>query len=202
MLAALAKLKNDNKKGEYYLTDIYGILRKGGKRVTAVQAVTQEDVIGVNTRQQLAEVDAIMQERIQRKLRESGVTIVSGFNTYVEDGASIGQDTVIQPFTFIGRGATIGADCVIGPFASVTSDSIVPEGTTLAGSPTTSGSSTATSIRNRRRRRSCRRSTPSPARTTSGSTFRNRGRRRSVGCSYLLWLRVAVVAVIDCTPIN
>jgi len=142
LLDALGKLTNTNKKGEYYLTDVFGILRKAGKRVVAVQAVTQEDVIGVNNRQQLAEVDAIMQERIQRRLRESGVTIVSGFNTYVEDGASIGQDTVIQPFTFIGRGATIGADCVIGPFASVTSDSIVPEGTTLAGSPTTSGSST------------------------------------------------------------
>jgi len=142
LLEALAQLTNKNKKGEYYLTDVFGILRKAGKRVVAVQAVTQEDVIGVNNRQQLAEVDAIMQDRIQRRLRESGVTIVSGFNSYIEDGASIGQDTVIQPFTFIGRGAAIGADCVIGPFASVSSDSIVPEGTTLAGSPTTTGSST------------------------------------------------------------
>jgi bifunctional UDP-N-acetylglucosamine pyrophosphorylase/glucosamine-1-phosphate N-acetyltransferase len=142
LLHALTKVTNQNKKGEYYLTDVFGILRKAGKRVVAVQAVTQEDVIGVNNRQQLAEVDAIMQDRIQRRLRESGVTITSGFNTYVEDGASIGQDTLIQPFTFIGRGATIGADCVIGPFACVTSDSIVPEGTTLAGSPTASGSTT------------------------------------------------------------
>jgi bifunctional UDP-N-acetylglucosamine pyrophosphorylase/glucosamine-1-phosphate N-acetyltransferase len=140
LLDALGKLTNKNKKGEYYLTDVFGILRKAGKKVVPVQAVTQEDVIGVNNRQQLAEVDAIMQERIQRKLREGGVTIVSGLNTYVEDGASIGQDTVIQPFTFIGRGATIGADCVIGPFASVVSESIVPEGTTLSGSPTTAGS--------------------------------------------------------------
>ena len=141
LLDALGKLTNQNKKGEYYLTDVFGHLRRAGKKVVAVQAVTQEDVIGVNNRQQLAEVDAIMQERIQRKLREAGVTIVSAPNTYVEDGASIGQDTVIQPFTFIGRGATIGADCVIGPFACVAPDSIVPEGTTLAGSPTTAGRS-------------------------------------------------------------
>jgi bifunctional UDP-N-acetylglucosamine pyrophosphorylase/glucosamine-1-phosphate N-acetyltransferase len=131
LLLALSKLKNDNKKGEYYLTDIYGHLRAAGKKIVAVQAVTQEDVIGVNDRHQLAEVDAIMQERIQRELRASGVTIVSGVNTYVEADVKIGPDTVLQPFTFVGRGASIGPDCVIGPFAAVPRESIVPEGTSI-----------------------------------------------------------------------
>src|SRR3954467_15569474 len=90
LLLALGKLKNDNKKGEYYLTDIYGHLRQAGKKVVAVQAVTQDDVIGVNNRQQLAEVDAIMQERLQRQLRDAGVTIVSGLNTYVESDVNLG----------------------------------------------------------------------------------------------------------------
>jgi len=133
LLMALSRLSNDNKKGEYYLTDIYGILRQAGRKVIAVQAVTAEDVIAPNTRQQLADADAVMQERIQRKLRDDGVTIVNGLATYIESGAAIGPDTVIQPFTYIGRDSTIGADCVIGPFASVPSSSIVPEGTTLAG---------------------------------------------------------------------
>jgi bifunctional UDP-N-acetylglucosamine pyrophosphorylase/glucosamine-1-phosphate N-acetyltransferase len=133
LLTALAKLKNTNKKGEYYLTDIYGHMRAAGKKVVAVQAVAADDVIGVNTRQQLAEVDAIMQERIHRALREAGVTIVSGVNTYIEDGAVIGADTVIQPFTFIGRGAAVGGDCAIGPFACVPRDGIVQDGTTVAG---------------------------------------------------------------------
>jgi bifunctional UDP-N-acetylglucosamine pyrophosphorylase/glucosamine-1-phosphate N-acetyltransferase len=131
LLFALAKLKNENKKGEYYLTDIYGILRQAGRKVTAVQAVTQEDVIGVNTRQQLAEVDAIMQDRIQRQLREAGVTIVSGVDTYIEADTAIGPDTVVHPFSFIGRGASVGPECVIGPFAVVPRQSIVPEGTTV-----------------------------------------------------------------------
>ena len=130
LLLALSKLKNDNKKGEYYLTDIYAILRKAGKKVIAVQAVTAEDVIAPNTRQQLAEADAAMQERIQRAMRESGVTIVSGVNTYIEAGVTIGPDTVIQPFTFIGRDSTIGADCVIGPFANL------PRGKHRAGGST------------------------------------------------------------------
>src|SRR5258708_28156319 len=103
-------------------------MRKDGRKVVAVQGVTQEDVIGVNTRQQLAEVDAIMQERIQRQLRESGVTIVSGLNAYVEADVTIGADTVIHPFAFIGRGTSIGPECVIGPFAVVPRESIVPEG--------------------------------------------------------------------------
>jgi bifunctional UDP-N-acetylglucosamine pyrophosphorylase/glucosamine-1-phosphate N-acetyltransferase len=134
LLFALSRLKNDNKKGEYYLTDIYGILRKAGKKVIAVQAVTAEDVIAPNTRQQLAEADAAMQERIQRSLRESGVTIVSGVNAYVEAGVMCGPDTVIEPFSFIGRGSTIGGDCVIGPFANLPAGSIVPDGTRVGGS--------------------------------------------------------------------
>ena len=138
LLSALSKLTNKNKKGEYYLTDIFGILQKAGRKVVAVQAVTADDVIGVNNRQQLAEVDAIMQDRIHRKLRESGVTIVSGVNTYIEDGVSIGADTVVQPFTFIGRDSTIGTECEIGPFACLPSQSIVPEGTNV-GSQLNSG---------------------------------------------------------------
>src|SRR3954463_3606637 len=88
-LWSLSNLKNENKKHEYYLTDIYGILRNAGKKVIAVQAVTADDVLAVNTREQQAQVDAVMQERIQRKLREQGATIVSGLNTYIEAGVTI-----------------------------------------------------------------------------------------------------------------
>lgn len=136
LLLALSRLTNHNKKGEYYLTDIFGILRKAGKKVVAVEAVSAEDVIGVNTRQQLAEVDAIMQDRIQRRHMEAGVTIVDGETTYIEDGVSIGADSVVHPFTYIGRDSTIGPDCVVGPFACVPRQSIVPEGTTVAGNVT------------------------------------------------------------------
>jgi bifunctional UDP-N-acetylglucosamine pyrophosphorylase/glucosamine-1-phosphate N-acetyltransferase len=134
LLHGLSKLSNTtNKKGEYYLTDVYGILRNAGRKVIAVQAVTQEDVLSVNTRQQLADVVLVMQDRIQRQFRDAGVTIVSGASTYIEAGVTIGADTVVQPFSFIGRGAAIGPDCTIGPFACVPRESIVPEGTTVAG---------------------------------------------------------------------
>jgi bifunctional UDP-N-acetylglucosamine pyrophosphorylase/glucosamine-1-phosphate N-acetyltransferase len=133
LLFALSRLKNENKKGEYYLTDIYGILRATGKKVVAVQAVTAEDVLAINSRDQLAQVDAIMQDRIQRNLLQNGVTIESAENTYIEAGVNIGADTTIRPFTHIGRDTSIGGDCVIGPFACLPRGSIVPEGTTVAG---------------------------------------------------------------------
>ena len=133
LLYALSQLKNENKKGEYYLTDIYGILRQAGKKIVAVQAATYEDVLAPNTRQQLTEADAVLQQRIQRHLLENGVSIVSPINTYIEAGATIGPDSVIEPFTFIGRDSSIGAECCIGPFASVPRESIVPEGTTVSG---------------------------------------------------------------------
>src|ERR1041385_4702326 len=55
LLYALANIKNDNKKHEYYLTDIYAVLRNAGKKIVAVQAATYEDVLAPNTRQQLAD---------------------------------------------------------------------------------------------------------------------------------------------------
>ena len=133
LLFALSQLKNENKKGEYYLTDVYAILRAAGKKVLAVQAVSAEDVLSINSREQQTQVDAIMQERIQRELLQSGVTIVSAVNTYIEAGVSIGADSIIHPFAFIGCDSTIGADCTIGPFACIPAESIVPEGATVAG---------------------------------------------------------------------
>ena len=135
LLFALSKLKNENKKGEYYLTDIYAILRNAGKKVVAVQAVTAEDVLAVNSRDQQAQVDAIMQDRIQRQVIQSGVTIVSGMNTYIEAGVTIGADTTIHPFSFIGRDSSIGPECTIGPFASIPRESLVPGGCVVAGNP-------------------------------------------------------------------
>ncbi|HZN69125.1 MAG TPA: NTP transferase domain-containing protein [Tepidisphaeraceae bacterium] len=133
LLFALSRLKNDNKKGEFYLTDTYGILRDAGKKVVAVQAVGPEDVLGVNDREQLAAIDSIMQDRIQRQVRAGGVTIASPVNTYIEAGVTIGPDTTIHPFTQVCRDSSIGADCTIGPFAIVPPESIVPEGSVVSG---------------------------------------------------------------------
>jgi len=60
----LPRLSNDNAKGEYYLTDVFGMLRQAGRRVAVVDAVPPEDVLSINTPDQLAEVDAILRRRL------------------------------------------------------------------------------------------------------------------------------------------
>lgn len=133
LIWSLGQLKNDNRKGEYYLTDVFKHLRNSGKRVLAIKALTAEDVLAPNSRQELAQAEELMQQRIQKALREQGVTIVSSTNTYIEDGAKIGADTTIYPFTFIGRDASIGANSVVGPFAAVGREAIVPEKSVVTG---------------------------------------------------------------------
>ena len=121
LFESLAQVRPNNKKGEYYLTDALAILRKMGRRLEAVPSVPAEDVLSINTRGELADVARVMQRRIQRRHMEGGVTLVSPENTWIEFGAGIGQDTVIEPFTWIGAeakipaGAHISAGTVIPP---------------------------------------------------------------------------------------
>ncbi len=119
LFEALSKITPNNKKNEYYLTDALHLVIKAGHRVVAVTAVSPEDAIGVNSRQQLSEVGRIMQLRIQDKFVKSGVTIVDPPNTWIDARAQIGQDTVIEPFTYIHGKVKIGNDCRVGPFAYV-----------------------------------------------------------------------------------
>jgi bifunctional UDP-N-acetylglucosamine pyrophosphorylase/glucosamine-1-phosphate N-acetyltransferase len=109
LFAALGEVKPNNKKGEYYLTDTLHILKNMGRRLEAVASVPPEDVLSINTRGELADVTRIMQRRIQKMHLDAGVTLISPENTWIEFGVSIGQDTVVEPFTWIGGGATIGA---------------------------------------------------------------------------------------------
>jgi bifunctional UDP-N-acetylglucosamine pyrophosphorylase/glucosamine-1-phosphate N-acetyltransferase len=116
LLDALDKITPNNVKNEYYLTDALHILLQEGHRATAVTAVAAEDAMGVNNRQQLATVGKIMQQRIQQRLMTEGVTIVDPPNTWIDDRAQIGRDTVIEPFTCISGAVQIGDNCRIGPF--------------------------------------------------------------------------------------
>lgn len=117
LFEALEKIKPNNVKKEYYLTDAVSGIISTGHKVEAITAVSPEEAVGINSRAQLSEASKIMQQRIQRKLMESGVTIVDPDNTWIDDRAQIGQDTVIEPFTYIHGEVKIGEGCRIGPFA-------------------------------------------------------------------------------------
>jgi len=117
LFEAAEKVKPDNVKKEYYLTDALSLIIAAGHKVVAVTAVRPEEAMGVNSRAQLSEASKIMQRRIQKELMENGVTIVDPDNTWIDIRAQIGQDTVIEPFTYIHGEVKIGLGCRIGPFA-------------------------------------------------------------------------------------
>jgi bifunctional UDP-N-acetylglucosamine pyrophosphorylase/glucosamine-1-phosphate N-acetyltransferase len=117
LFEALEKVKPDNVKKEYYLTDAVSGIIATGHRVMAVTAVRPEEAMGVNSREQLSSASKIMQRRVQRKLMENGVTIVDPDTTWIDARTQIGRDTVIEPFTYIHGQVTIGDNCRIGPFA-------------------------------------------------------------------------------------
>jgi len=117
LFEALENVKPNNVKEEYYLTDAVSGIIATGHKVTAVTAVRPEEAMGVNSRAQLSEASKIMQHRIQQKLMDNGVTIVDPDNTWIDARAKIGQDTIIEPFTYIHGEVTIGQGCRIGPFA-------------------------------------------------------------------------------------
>ncbi len=119
LFAALPKLKPDNAKGEYYITDVLSILRGAGKPVRAATSVPPEDAVGINSRADLAEVSHLMQRRIQKKWMDAGVSIVDPRTTWIDSRAQIGAGTVLRPFTCIEGRARIGARCTIGPFAYI-----------------------------------------------------------------------------------
>ena len=142
LIDLLGRLRNENAKKEYYLTDIFALAREAGGKVLAVKCANAEDILAPNTRGELAEADVVMQKRIITALLESGVSVVSPALTYVEAGAEVGVDTKLLPFTYIGAGAIIGRACTIGPFAHVARDSVVKDGTTLAGNTDTAAMTT------------------------------------------------------------
>ena len=110
---ALAEVKPDNDQGEYYLTDVVGILARAGGRIEALAAPDPAEALGINDRKQLAAVAAIQRRRILDGLMESGVTILDPASTYVEDTVTIGPDTTLYPNVVLEGATTLGSECVI-----------------------------------------------------------------------------------------
>ena len=129
----LAKVDNDNAKGEYYLTDVIGLGVADGHRI--VHTVCDEDeTMGVNDRAQLAQVEALLQARYRETAMLGGATLIAPETVFLSHDTQIGQDVVIEPHVVIlpgvriGDGALVrafchleGADiaenCAVGPFA-------------------------------------------------------------------------------------
>jgi bifunctional UDP-N-acetylglucosamine pyrophosphorylase/glucosamine-1-phosphate N-acetyltransferase len=117
--ACLARLRPENDQGEYYLTDVIGLLVSDGRRVEAVRASDPRSALGINDRVELAAAAAILRERVLRDLMLSGVTVVDPATTYVDAGVVVGPDTVIHPMSVLQGQTSIGSECEIGPSARI-----------------------------------------------------------------------------------
>ena len=123
LLEALNKLSNNNSQGEYYLTDVIGILKSEGEKVGAV-VIDFEETLGVNSRTQLAQVEGILRKRINAKHMDNGVTLIDPNNTYIGADVIIGKDTIIYPGNVLEGNTVIGERCMLYPNSRINNSNI------------------------------------------------------------------------------
>ncbi len=120
-------LRNDNKAGEYYLTDVLGLLRAAGEKVLALQYGAPEEMLGVNNRVELAQMDAKLRDRKAQELMRAGVTIYRPETCVIDPDVEIGRDSVVGPCVAILGKTRIGARCLVRSFSTV-KDAVVEDG--------------------------------------------------------------------------
>lgn len=130
LFGVLSALTRNNAQGEYYLTDVLAILAQAGKQIGAVMAADFQEMLGINSRVQLAEAETILRRRKLVELMDSGVTVMDPSSTFVDAGVSIGPDTILYPFSWIEGATTIGRNCRIGPNSRI-ADSRIGDEVTL-----------------------------------------------------------------------
>jgi bifunctional UDP-N-acetylglucosamine pyrophosphorylase/glucosamine-1-phosphate N-acetyltransferase len=127
---ALRRLSPENAQGEYYLTDVVGVLHDAGHKVVAVECDDPAEAVGVNDRAQLAAAEAELRRRINHRWMQVGVTMVDPERTYVDASVKLAADvtlfpgTILQGRTVVGKGAKLGphvrlVDCAVGDGANV-----------------------------------------------------------------------------------
>jgi bifunctional UDP-N-acetylglucosamine pyrophosphorylase/glucosamine-1-phosphate N-acetyltransferase len=117
-LAVLDAIGCENKKSEFYLTDAVGIVRAQGGKVVIVNA-EEDEVRGVNTKMQLAETEAALQQRLRAAALEAGVTLVAPETVFLAADTKLGRDVLIEPFVVFGPGVTVEDDAVIRSFSHI-----------------------------------------------------------------------------------
>ena len=116
---ALREVKPNNAKGELYLTDALAVMVGKGQAVDAVRSIMPTEIYGINSRRDLVAATNFIRWKILEYHMDNGVTVVDPSTTFIEEDVTIGQDTVVQPFTVIRRGVVIGKECSVGPFTQL-----------------------------------------------------------------------------------
>lgn len=133
LIDALPKINNNNAQGEYYFTDVIGILKNEGFKVGSYTLCDTDEILGVNDRVQLEAVSKIMYKRINERHMYNGVSIIDKNTTYISADAVIGCDTVILPNTIVEAKTVIGENCVIGPNSRIT-NAVILDGAVINSS--------------------------------------------------------------------
>jgi bifunctional UDP-N-acetylglucosamine pyrophosphorylase/glucosamine-1-phosphate N-acetyltransferase len=124
----LKDIGNKNAKGEYYLTDIVALARKDGESCAVIEAETQE-VMGVNSRVELSEAEAVFQKRMRRAAMENGATLADPETVYFSFDTKLGKDVVVGQNVVFGPGVTLADGAEVKPFSHL-------EGASLASGAT------------------------------------------------------------------
>ena len=110
---AIATLAPQNAQGEYYLPDLVGIYRRRGLGVSTLTVDSADEIRGVNSRRELAEVSRLVRNAKNEELMAAGVTIVDPVTTYVEPDVVVGPDTVLHPNVYLEGRTSVGSACEI-----------------------------------------------------------------------------------------
>jgi bifunctional UDP-N-acetylglucosamine pyrophosphorylase/glucosamine-1-phosphate N-acetyltransferase len=143
-LSILGRIGNQNLKGEFYLTDAVAIAR--GMKLDAVAVeVEEDDVRGINTKKELAEAEAVAQQRLRNAALDAGVTMVAPETVFLSADTRLGKDVVVEPYVVFGEkvvveegavihafshlaGAHVGKGVSVGPFARLRPGAKLGEG--------------------------------------------------------------------------
>ncbi|MEI6571208.1 MAG: bifunctional UDP-N-acetylglucosamine diphosphorylase/glucosamine-1-phosphate N-acetyltransferase GlmU [Actinomycetes bacterium] len=112
---ALRRLTATNAQGEYYLTDVIGVLREAGHSVSALTADDHLECMGVNDRVQLSAAERVLRERINTRWMRDGVTMVDPSATYIDASVTLEADVRLLPGTILEGDTRVGTGAIIGP---------------------------------------------------------------------------------------
>ena len=121
----LAEVRNDNAKGEYYLTDVVELARRRGAPTRAVFAA-EDAVMGVNSQAELAQAEALFQQRRRAAFLADGVTMPAPDTVHFAFDTEVGGGTVIEPYVVFGPGAKIASGARIRAFSHVEGATVAP----------------------------------------------------------------------------
>jgi bifunctional UDP-N-acetylglucosamine pyrophosphorylase/glucosamine-1-phosphate N-acetyltransferase len=127
LLTHLNSLTTDNFHGEYYLTDVAALLVRARQKVLALEGEDPQEVLGVNTRAELAHLDMLLRKQKAEELMAAGVTLLRPETCLIDGQVEVAADTIIEPFVHLSGKTIIGGDCCIGSF-SVIRDSEIADG--------------------------------------------------------------------------